>query len=216
METILGLILIITALAFLVVIGFGITLLTGVITKKSGAKNVGKMGLYISGGIFIVLLLGAGVSNGIYTHQLKVQAQQKSEMNRAFKKEAKNFKATYLVTAMEAEDVGNAENNSWGDAIDDNSVSDDDFDVDQTVSDIVDENSSDIGKAKAGLQETEKSLNKLKKNDTGTYSINKYNKSYFELRKMVRFVSSPSGSYSTFGDKFSDIDTKVSDYYQSL
>lgn len=117
---------------------------------------------------------------------------------------------------MEAEDVGNAENSSWGDAIDDNSVSDDDFDVDQTVSDIVDENSSDIGKAKAGLQEVEKSLDKLKKNDTGTYSIKKYNKSYSELRKMVRFVSSPSGSYSTFGDKFSDIDTKVSDYYQSL
>lgn len=174
-------------------------IVNGVITKKSGAKNVGKIGLYISGGIFIVLLLGAGISNGIYSHQLQVQAQN-----------------TYLVTAMEAEDVGNAENSSWGDAIDDNSVSDDDFDVDQTVSDIVDENSSDIGKAKAGLQEVEKSLDKLKKNDTGTYSIKKYNKSYSELRKMVRFVSSPSGSYSTFGDKFSDIDTKVSDYYQSL
>ena len=103
-----------------------------------------------------------------------------------------------------------------GYAIDDNSDSDDDFDVDQTITDIVDDNSSDIKKVETGLQRTEESLNKLKKNDTGKYSFSKYEKSYSESRKITNLVSSPSGSYSSFGDKFSDLDGKVSDSYSSL
>lgn len=216
METVLGLLIIVASIVLLVVIGFAITWLTGIITKKNSIKSVGKIGIFISGGILLVLIMGTGVSNSIYNHQLKIEAQAKSKMNENFRKEAKSFKTNYIYTAVKAEDLGNTEDSSWGDAIDDNTDSADDFDVDQTVSDILDDNSSDIEKAKDGLEEAKSSLNKLKKNDTGKYSYDKYDKSYIKLRRMVNFVSSPSGSYSTFGDKFSDLDNSVSEAYEGL
>lgn len=216
MNIILGALLIITGITFLVVIGFGITLLLGITSKKQTARSVGKFGLFISGGIFLGMLLGTGIYNGIYHHQLKVEEQEKSAMNTAFRKESKKYKSNYILTAIEAENLGNKEKKSWGDAITKSSRNNDDFNVDRTVSNILDDNASAIKRCKNSLEKTKKLLDKLSENDTGEYSYKEYADSYAELRRMVNLITSPSGSYSTFSNKFSDLDDKVSEVYESL
>lgn len=214
--------LFITALAIvsflvgLTVLGFAITWITGSFTKKNGIITTGKIGTMISGALLIVALLGIGISGSVKSHQEAKQQQEEARMNKEFKKESKKFKSNYIITAAVAEKVGNNEYDSWGDSIDDNIDSDDDYDVDSAVSDIVDENSDDIENAKDGVNKLHRKLNTLETNDTGKYSYSKYKRAYKELDKMVDFISSPSGSYLGFSDKFSDFDDKVSDLYKDL
>lgn len=51
MNIILGVLLVITGIVLLVVVGFGITLLLGITSKKQNVRTVGKFGLFISGGM---------------------------------------------------------------------------------------------------------------------------------------------------------------------
>lgn len=209
MKFVIIILSIISILALLALIGFGITWVMGKISKKQGMKITGKTGTLISGILFLFLLLVTGISGGIYSHQTV-------EMNKNFKNVSGDFKSEYISTAAKAEEIGNSEDDFWSDSIDISTNKDSTYNVNKTVDSIVDVESSDIKKVKKGLKKTELLLSELKKNDTGKYSYDTYEKSYINLKKMVNLVSSPSGSYYSFGNKFSDLDHELEDSYSSL
>ncbi|MDK1716425.1 DUF4352 domain-containing protein [Dellaglioa algida] len=59
METIAGILVILAILALMTVFGFLITLIVGLIIKKQGTKKTGKLGLWISIPIFLIIFISA-------------------------------------------------------------------------------------------------------------------------------------------------------------
>lgn len=197
-----------TFLAVAVIIGFLITWLVGKLSKSLTTKKVGKRGSLITGIVMIVCLLFAGITEAGYN-------QIAAKRNERFANYASKYESLYLKTASKAEDVGNAEQEDWSDAIDD-SDDVDDFDPDETIAKSIADNVDDIEKVNANMHKMKSYVRGMKDNETNTHSFKKYQKSYTELKKLTNLVTSPSGSYNSFTDKFEDYDTSTANAYKDF
>ena len=203
-----GFLYIIAIISVLVVIGFVITWIIGKSSKSLTTKKVGKRGSLISGIVTIMCFLFAGVTEAGYN-------QIVTKRNERFANYASKYESLYLKTASKAEDIGNAEQKDWSDAIDD-SDSEDDFDPDKTITDSMDDNADDIDDVTTNMHKIKTYVNGMKNNETDSHSFKKYQKSYAELKKLTNLVTSPSGSYNSFTDKFGDYDTSTAAAYEDF
>lgn len=203
-----GLFYLIGILAILVIIGFLITWLVGRSAKSPTTKKVGKRGSAITGIVLVASFLLGGVTQAGYN-------QIVTKRNERFANYASKYESLYLKTASKAEDIGNAEQKDWSDAID-NSDSEDDFDPDKTITDSMDDNADDIDDVTDNMHRMKTYVNGMKNNETDDHSFKKYQKSYTELKKLTNLVTSPSGSYNSFTDKFEDYDTSTANAYEDF
>ena len=195
-------------LAIVVVIGFLITWLIGKIVKSNTTKKVGKRGSLISGIVMIACLLLAGITNAGYN-------QIATKQNERFASYASKYEKLYLKTATKAEDLGNAEQKDWSDAID-NSDDVDDFDPDETIAKSMADNVNDVEDINTDMHKMKGYVKGMKDNETYTHSFDKYQKSYTELKKLTNLVTSPSGSYNSFTDNFGKYDDSTASAYKDL
>lgn len=200
-------------LASLVLIGFGITWFVGKNSKVT--KKIGKLGSIISGSILALFLMAFLIGTGVIAHNEAVEKAQEAKMDKNFEKAVKTFNNNYYDTANKAEDIGNNIQEAWGDGID-NSVSADDFDVDSTIEDATMDNIVDITTVRLKTEKIGKAVKTMEKNDTGSYDFKAYKKAYEKLQAFTTLVCSPSGSYNSFNEEFSDLDTETANLYKSL
>ena len=210
MEFILITGVVISFVTFLIIIGFAITWIVGKIIRRNGPKRTGKIGIIITLPIMLIGLITTGVSGYKIEEQQARADEIVKNKNYLFKKAAQQFSNKYLSVGSTLEDTGTAEYKSWGDAIDN---SDDDFDVNETVANIVAKNISDIDRADTGVSYLKKRLTLMSKNDTGKYDYKGYEKAYNRIQKFYNFVSYPNGSYSDFSDTMTTLDDNVTDSY---
>lgn len=214
MNYVYGIFLLLSIPAFLTLLGFVITFFVGYIIKSIKVKKVGRVGAIISGSIFLAFIIITACSNVYLVHQDKVQQAEEKKMNKKFNTAASNFKVKYILTASTAEDVGNNETSAWMDGIDNSNG--DDFDVDSTIGTVISDNQDDISSLSDNTSSLKNDLTKMKNNDTGKYDFDQYQKAYNKLQKLTSLVSSPYGSYNTFSENFSELDTDISSEYRSL
>lgn len=196
----------------IVLIGFLIVFVIGLVIKKSAPKTVGKLGL-----IFAAVFLVIGFAgNKIVTGRIEVQEakEEKEEReiakaaNAKFRKASSSLVANVYSAITLSEDAANAIQDGWGDAIDNSS---DDFDVDETINALVSENQTKIDSMQSALTEAKNDLDTMENNDTGKYDFDYYNGLYKHASKVANFTAAPSGSYSTFADTYNEYHTKVDD-----
>ncbi|WP_369681382.1 DUF3810 family protein [Limosilactobacillus coleohominis] len=199
---------IIMILSGIVLIGFLITWIVAKIMKNKSVIKVGKIGSLVAL-IFALVGLVFGFTTNMGYNQIA------AKRNRQFNYYAKKYEQKYIEIASTTEDVGNSESKDWSDAIDD-SDSIDDFDVEDTVSDAVDDNSDDIDDINDGMKQIKKYVNGMKKNETKDHKFSKYQKSYTELKKFTNLVTSPTGSYNSFTDKLNDYDESTVNAYKDF
>ncbi|KRN94072.1 hypothetical protein [Pediococcus stilesii] len=156
----------------------------------------------------------------IIQHNTKVAQVRKDELLVEKKKKDKKFKNTasdllakYYVIWGDSEDLGNSVNKDWENAIDDDPEG---FDVEKTIDDIENKNDDKITAINDGIDELDTYLDILKKNDTGRYNYKDFEKANDNISTLSDLVTSPSGSYSSFGTKFSDDDDAVSKSFDDI
>lgn len=201
-----GLFYTIAILAFLVIVGFLITWLVGKINKSKLVQTVGKRGSLITS-IVLVAFLVLGVVTQIGYQQVA------SKMNTEFDNTAQRYEALYLTTAEKAEKVGNSEQKSWSDGIDN---SEDDFNPDNVIAKSMAKNVDNIDDINNNMQKLKRYLAYMKRNTTEDRNLKKYQKSYSELKKFTNLVTSPSGSYNSFTDSFNNYDVSTAEAYKEL
>lgn len=204
----MGIFITLAILFFLILLGFLITWIIGFIAKKQTVIKVGKIGSAIVGSLFLISLICTGTATHIHNKQVAEEQRIKKQKNKKFKKQLSAYKTDYVLAILDAEDTAKSENKAWEDSIDD---SDDDYDVEDAVSKIVDDNEDDISEMQDKVSSAKSKLDSMKKNDTGTYDYAYYKKSYKNLDKLSEFVSSPTGSYSDFISTFNDLHTDCED-----
>lgn len=201
-----GLFYTIAILAFLVIVGFLITWLVGKINKSKLVQTVGKRGSLITS-IVLVAFLVLGVVTQIGYQQVA------SKMNTEFDNTAQRYETLYLTTAEKAEKVGNSEQKSWSDGIDN---SEDDFNPDNVIAKSMAKNVDNIDDINNNMQKLKRYLAYMKRNTTEDRNLKKYQKSYSELKKFTNLVTSPSGSYNSFTDSFNNYDVSTAEAYKEL
>ncbi|MCG7196761.1 hypothetical protein [Pediococcus pentosaceus] len=170
------------------------------------------------GVVLTVLSLGSEIL--INQHNARVAQQQKEELaaekkskDKKFKNTASNFLAKYYVIWGDSEDLGNSVNKDWENAIDNDPEG---FDVEKTIDDIESKNTDKITEITDGTDKLDTYLDTLKKNDTGKYSYEDFDKANDNISTLSNLVTSPSGSYSSFGTEFSDDDDAVSKSFDDI
>lgn len=158
----------------------------------------------------ILSFSGAMVSTIHFDQQKKENARQEKIKNKKFLSAADEFKKKYVEVGSDIEDIGSSEYDAWGDKIDN---SDDDFNVDVAVADIVSDNIDDISNVNEGTNYLKKRLNIMSLNDTGKYDLKGYKTAYDRINKSNKFISYPTGSYNDFSEKMNDLDDKMNDSY---
>ncbi|MQS88762.1 hypothetical protein [Companilactobacillus mishanensis] len=213
MEILLGLSSFVFVISILTIIGFFITWLVGLIIKRRGPKTTGKLGMIFTSAFLLVSFVGAVVGTYNLDQQNEVKVNQTKTQNKNFKKASAEFENKFLEAGGNLETIGTNEYKSWGDKIDN---SDDDFDVDIAVADIVSDNSSLIEQSYSDISYLKSRLKTMSNNDTGKYNLKDYKTAYDRIAKFQDFVSYPTGSYDDFSDKVTMLDDNVSSSYHTL
>lgn len=200
MDVIITICAFLSAFLFIIFIGFVITFLIGLFGKYKNAKKIGLIGLGITG-ISAVLLLGVSVGcQAIYNHQ---QEQIAKENEKEFSHYSKEFKESYIEIAKSSESVATYIGDQWKDKMDD-----DDFDVDKVVESALEDKVTDTADIKDELDSIENTYTKvIMYADKST--AKKYKSAYSDLKDFVDLATNPRGSYSSYVDKFNDLDDKV-------
>lgn len=208
METLGTIMAFIAIISCAIIIGFGIVLIVGFGVKKDSLKHTGKLGLIIGGAILVVSCIS------VYGANTEIK-KQRAEANREFQYYSVKFNKLYAATGSLAEDIGNDEYSYWGDQID---KSDDpsDFSVDKVITEAADRNYGSIGKLEKNMKDLEGFLTLLKANSTGDLNYSQYKDAYYKMENMENLVSSPSGSYNSFGDNFEKYDNQILNAYNKI
>jgi hypothetical protein len=208
METFGTIMAFIAIISVFIIIGFGIVLIVGIGTRKSSLKRTGKLGLVVGGTIFAVSCIS------VYGANFEIKKQH-AEANREFQYYGSKFNKLYASTGNIAENVGNNEYNYWGDQID---KADDpsDFSVDKVITAAAERNYNSINKLKSNISDLEGFLVLLKANNTGELNYSQYKDAYYKMKNMVELVSSPNGSYNSFGSSFEKYDKQISESYNKI
>lgn len=196
------------SLSILVIFGFLITWIVGKIVKNKRTSSVGKRGTLITLLIALILFVLYLCSFAGYQHIA-------NERNERFDHFAEKYKSTYIVTAYQAEKVGNAEADDWEKAINDSSDSDD-FDPDTVIEKTLVKHADQIDDVSDNMKKIDSYARGMSKNETPDRNTSKYKKSYNSLKKMTDLVTSPSGSYNSFSDNLSKYDQQTANAYEDM
>jgi hypothetical protein len=208
METFGVIMLFAAIISSVMAIGFGVVLIVGFGNKKDSLKRTGKLGLIVGGTIFVVSCIS------VYGANFEIKKQH-AEANREFQYYSSKFNKLYASTGNIAEDVGNSEYNYWGNQIDE-SYDQSDFNVDKVITAAAERNYKSISKLKSDMNDLEGFLVLLKANNTGELNYSQYKDAYYKMKNIVELVSSPSGSYNSFGSNFEKYDKQISESYNKI
>ena len=193
---------------FIGLLGFVVTLFIG---RNKGNKTAQMTGKY--GSLICLALSVSLISLGLIANEsVEEEAARQEEMNKAFTKSSKQFTKFAKSADSYASIVADLEHREWGNVIDGSG----NFDVDETVSDIVFNNSGLIGIVNRNLKDMKKQLNIMEKNDTNKFDYKAHKELYKKTKKMYNFISSPYGSYLNFPSNFRIFEDDFDDAYSNL
>lgn len=211
METALflsGLGYLVAIMAFVVAIGFLITLLVGRTSENEVTFKVGKKGTLIAGIVLaasLVLGFGAGaVENSIATQR-----------NNRFDNYAEKYTKLYAKTSTDAEDIANNIYDTWKDGIFDN-ILNNNFDPSTVVSASLEEDADKVYALENNMKELKDTLDSMKDCDAPDRSIKLYQNSYDKMSEMADYVTNPYGNFKSFYDTTNSQDKAVGNYLRKL
>ncbi|MEK1315934.1 hypothetical protein HCY03_09560 [Limosilactobacillus fermentum] len=211
METALflsGLGYLVAIMAFVVAIGFLITLLVGRTSENEVTFKVGKKGTLIAGIVLaasLVLGFGAGaVENSIATQR-----------NNRFDNYAEKYTKLYAKTSTDAEDIANNIYDAWKDGIFDN-ILNNNFDPSTVVSASLEEDADKVYALENNMKELKDTLDSMKDCDAPDRSIKLYQNSYDKMSEMADYVTNPYGNFNSFSDTTNSQDKAVGNYLRKL
>lgn len=207
MDIVITIFGVLSAFLFLIFIGFTITFFIGLFGKYKNVKKIGLIGLGIAG-ISSALFFGISVgTQAVYNHQ---QEQIAEENEKEFAHYSKQFKESYLTIAQKSEDVSSYIGDQWHDKMED-----DDFDVDKVVESALEDKVTETADIKNELDSIENTYTKVVMYaDKNT--ARKYKSVYSDLKDFADLATNPHGSYSSYVDKFNNLDDKVAKDYKEL
>lgn len=195
-------------MAFVVAIGFLITLLVGQTSGNEIIFKVGKKGTLIAGIVLaasLVLGFGAGaVENSIATQR-----------NNRFDNYAEKYTKLYAKTSTNAEDIANNIYDAWQDGIFDD-TSDNNFDPSMVVSASLEEDADKVYALENNMKELKDTLDSMKDCDAPDRSIKLYQNSYDKMSEMADYVTNPYGNFNSFYDTTNSQDKAVGNYLRKL
>lgn len=211
METALflsGLGYLVAIMAFVVAIGFLITLLVGRTSENEVTFKVGKKGTLIAGIVLaasLVLGFGAGaVENSIATQR-----------NNRFDNYAEKYTKLYAKTSTDAEDIANNIYDAWKDGIFDN-ILNNNFDPSTIVSASLEKDADKVYALENNMKELKDTLDSMKDCDAPDRSIKLYQNSYDKMSEMADYVTNPYGNFKSFSDTTNSQDKAVGNYLRKL
>lgn len=211
METALflsGLGYLVAIMAFVVAIGFLITLLVGRTSENEVTFKVGKKGTLIAGIVLaasLVLGFGAGaVENSIATQR-----------NNRFDNYAEKYTKLYAKTSTDAEDIANNIYDAWKDGIFDN-ILNNNFDPSTVVSASLEEDADKVYALENNMKKLKDTLDSMKDCDAPDRSIKLYQNSYDKMSEMADYVTNPYGNFNSFSDTTNSQDKAVGNYLRKL
>lgn len=194
--------------AFMITIGFLITLLVGHASGNETIFKVGKKGTLIAGivlAVSLVLGFGAGVvENNIATQR-----------NSRFDNYAEKYTKLYAKTSTGAEDIANDVYDAWQDGIFDDK-SDDDFDPNTVISASLEKDADKTYALENNMKKLKDTLDAMKDCDAPDRSIKLYQDSYDKMSEMADYVTNPYGNFNSFSETTNSQDKAVGNYLRKL
>lgn len=194
--------------AFMITIGFLITLLVGHASGNETIFKVGKKGILIAGivlAVSLVLGFGAGVvENNIATQR-----------NSRFDNYAEKYTKLYAKTSTGAEDIANDVYDAWQDGIFDDK-SDDDFDPNTVISASLEKDADKTYTLENNMKKLKDTLDAMKDCDAPDRSIKLYQNSYDKMSEMADYVTNPYGNFNSFSETTNSQDKAVGNYLRKL
>lgn len=194
--------------AFMITIGFLITLLVGHASGNETIFKVGKKGTLIVGivlAVSLVLGFGAGVvENNIATQR-----------NSRFDNYAEKYTKLYAKTSTGAEDIANDVYDAWQDGIFDDK-SDDDFDPNTVISASLEKDADKTYALENNMKKLKDTLDAMKDCDAPDRSIKLYQNSYDKMSEMADYVTNPYGNFNSFSETTNSQDKAVGNYLRKL
>ncbi|MDO4856157.1 MAG: hypothetical protein Q3978_06290 [Limosilactobacillus gorillae] len=195
-------------MAFVVAIGFLITLLVGRTSGNEITFKVGKRGTLIAG-IVLAVSLALGFGAGAVENSIATQR------NNRFDNYAKTYTKLYAKTSTDAEDIANDVYDAWQDGIFDD-TSDDDFDPNTVISASLEKDADKVYALEDNMKKLKDTLDSMKDCDAPDRNIKLYQNSYDKMSEMADYVTNPYGNFNSFSDTTNSQDKAVGNYLRKL
>lgn len=212
MEAFSGILALAFYVGLVVLIVFGIKWYKRRKDKEAPEYKQYKKKFWIVFAVCAGLFVCSSIVSNIATAQEEARQEQEDKKN--YKKDKEEFIENYRITAGVAESLSNDEMKDWENAIEN---SDDDFDVDSTIDNIEDKNSSLIKALENKIEDAHNLDQKIQDNSYASDSDKEtVHKAYMDLKHFVRNATNISGSYNDFSDEQNELDKKVADRLEEL
>lgn len=183
-------------------------------------KRSKKKSLIIIGAAVVVGIVSLGGVGMIEQHNANVEkarqaqvAGLKKQKDKKFKSTASEYLAEYYTAFGKSEDLGNAINKEWAQSIQDSTG---DYDVNKALETIEKKHSTTISEITNEQSNMDDYLSTLKKNDTGKYDLKSFETANNKMTDLTTMVTTVSGSYTSFGNDFSDSDDAVAKSFKAI
>lgn len=194
--------------AFMITIGFLITLLVGHASGNETIFKVGKKGTLIAG-IVLAVSLALGFGAGV------VENNSATQRNSRFDNYAEKYTKLYAKTSTGAEDIANDVYDAWQDGIFDDK-SDDDFDPNTVISASLEKDADKTYALENNMKKLKDTLDAMKDCDAPDRSIKLYQNSYDKMSEMADYVTNPYGNFNSFSETTNSQDKAVGNYLRKL
>lgn len=194
--------------AFMITIGFLITLLVGHASGNETIFKVGKKGTLIAG-IVLAVSLALGFGAGVVENNIATQR------NSRFDNYAEKYTKLYAKTSTGAEDIANDVYDAWQDGIFDDK-SDDDFDPNTVISASLEKDADKTYALENNMKKLKDTLDAMKDCDAPDRSIKLYQNSYDKMSEMADYVTNPYGNFNSFSETINSQDKAVGNYLRKL
>ena len=194
--------------AFMITIGFLITLLVGHASGNETIFKVGKKGTLIAG-IVLAVSLALGFGAGVVENNIATQR------NSRFDNYAEKYTKLYAKTSTGAEDIANDVYDAWQDGIFDDK-SDDDFDPNTVISASLEKDADKTYALENNMKKLKDTLDAMKDCDAPDRSIKLYQNSYDKMSEMADYVTNPYGNFNSFSETTNSQDKAVGNYLRKL
>lgn len=194
--------------AFMITIGFLITLLVGHASGNETIFKVGKKGTLIAG-IVLAVSLAFGFGAGVVENNIATQR------NSRFDNYAEKYTKLYAKTSTGAEDIANDVYDAWQDGIFDDK-SDDDFDPNTVISASLEKDADKTYALENNMKKLKDTLDAMKDCDAPDRSIKLYQNSYDKMSEMADYVTNPYGNFNSFSETTNSQDKAVGNYLRKL
>lgn len=194
--------------AFMITIGFLITLLVGHASGNETIFKVGKKGTLIAG-IVLAVSLALGFGAGVVENNIATQR------NSRFDNYAEKYTKLYAKTSTGAEDIANDVYDAWQDGIFDDK-SDDDFDPNTVISASLEKDADKTYALENNMKKLKDTLDAMKDCDAPGRSIKLYQNSYDKMSEMADYVTNPYGNFNSFSETTNSQDKAVGNYLRKL